>query len=132
MSIKKPVQTQPETDVSELKFATAYGIEGLEKCQETDEYDSWLELFGVVVEELDSSWNRGQGNFPLKEFVIPENDKQSEIIDKLEDINREAEKIKEKNVEHRSEMDDKISDTIEEAEQIYDKLDEIEKNNSSR
>lgn len=131
MSIKEPIQTRPETDISELKFATAYGIEGLERCKDTDEYDSWLELFELVVKELDSSWNQGQGNFPLKEFVIPENNKQSDIIDSLEEINRKAERIKKENVENRSEMNDTISDTIEEAEEIYNKLDEIEKSNSS-
>lgn len=126
MSLEAPIKTGPETDVAELRMAAAYGIEGLKRGIDTSEYDDWLELFGMILEELDKPWNQSRGNFPLKEFVIPEKKEREEIIETLREINEVATELHQKDVEDRDDMEEKIETTIREAEELYDRFEEME------
>ena len=131
MSLKAPTQHEPETELSEVRLATAYGIEGLKRGLETDEYDEWLDLFEVVLEELSKPWNQGRGNFPLKEFVIPEEEQRQEITRTLGEIDRIADDLQQTEVERRDELREEVEGAIDDAEDLYDSLEALEEHESS-
>lgn len=126
MSLKSPGQTGAASDVSELRMATMYGIEGLKRCTDTDEYDRWLSLFGEVLRELEKPWNDGRGNFPFKEFVIPDDRKRKKLIENFENLDEFANELEGMSPDEREMMEDEIEESIAVAEEIYEQLESAE------
>jgi len=103
-----------------------YGIEGLKRSTESDEYDHWLSLFKVVRKELEKPSNNAQGNFPLKESVIPEPETREEIVQGFKELSERAQEIERLDIKSRQQESEKIEEHVQLAEELYDKLDDIE------
>lgn len=128
MSTEISLETEPEVEVSELKMAAAYGIEGLKRCTETKEYDEWLDLFDVVLEELNKPLQRGEGSFPVKQAVLPDEKERQNVVEGFEEISEIAEEVKQREIDARQEMDQELNQKIERAEEVYDELESFAAN----
>lgn len=120
--MKTTLVADPDIDVSELRMAAAYGIEGLKNSTETTQHDEWLDLFGVVLDELNKPLQGGEGSFPVKEAVFPEEEKREEVVGTLRDLDHFSSEIKDLDPEERQEMQEDLNQFIEEAEGLYEDL----------
>jgi hypothetical protein len=127
MSMELRLESEPDAEASELKMAAAYGIEGLKRCTETTEYDEWLDLFDVILEELNKPLQSGSGSFPVKQAVFPEEEQRQAVIEEIQEISETAQKIKKQDIESRKEMQ-QLDEQIEQAEEIYEHLEALASN----
>lgn len=125
MSLTSEPTDTDELPVSKLCRETLVAIEGL-KNWDTQEEDEYLEFFGYILEDLDSTGDSRRGGFPLIERLNIEED--DEVIKKIEQLDEFATDIKQLDPEERGDQydEDQVQEMIKMAEQIYSLFDNLE------
>jgi hypothetical protein len=84
----------------------------------------------MAIDELEKPWNRGRGNFLLKELAIPEDEEREQIVSDFETLDEFAGELSNMNADERKSLDEDIDDRIKLAKGLYRRLDEIEDTDS--